>query len=91
MVSIEDLDELLQEANIERQIDDAKLLEHLNDLIARLKPVDRNVLLLYLEGLKASILGGVGLFLGIAVVIHGQIIAGRWQEEIDSLQTLRNT
>jgi hypothetical protein len=38
----------------------------------------------------SAILGGVGVFLGIAAIIHGQILAGRWQKEIDSLQTLRN-
>jgi hypothetical protein len=35
------------------------------------------------------LLGGLGLFGGVAVVIHGKILAGRWQEEINFLQKLR--
>jgi RNA polymerase sigma-70 factor (ECF subfamily) len=54
MISLEDLGELHQEANVEFHVDDEKLLETLIGLIARLKPIDRNVLLLYLEGLKAG-------------------------------------
>ena len=39
----------------------------------------------------ASVLiGGVGLFVGVAAVIHGKILAGRWQAEIKSLQNLRS-
>jgi hypothetical protein len=34
------------------------------------------------------ILGGVGLFLFVAAVIHGRILAGRWREEINSLQNM---
>lgn len=37
----------------------------------------------------SAILGGAFFFVGVAAVIHGQILAGRWQKEIDSLQTLR--
>lgn len=35
------------------------------------------------------ILGGIGVFLGVAAIIHGQILAGRFQQEIDSVQNLR--
>ena len=52
-VSLEDLDELVHQADVERLVDDAAIRGKINDLIERLKPVDRNVLLLYLEGLKA--------------------------------------
>jgi hypothetical protein len=34
------------------------------------------------------ILAGLGFFFGVAVIIHGKILAGRWQEEIDALQKL---
>jgi hypothetical protein len=34
------------------------------------------------------ILGGVGLFGFVAVVIHGKVLAARWQQEINSLQGL---
>jgi Sigma-70 region 2 len=37
----------------------------------------------------SAILGGVGAFGGVAPVIHGQILAGRFQHEIDSLKNLR--
>lgn len=54
MISLEDLGEFHQEANVERHCDDTRLLENLDELIARLKPIDSNVLLLYLEGLNAG-------------------------------------
>lgn len=38
---------------------------------------------------SSVILGGIGGFVGVAAVIHGQILAGRFQQEIDSLQNLR--
>jgi hypothetical protein len=37
----------------------------------------------------SAILGALGSFLGVGVIIHGKILAGRWQEEIDSLQNLK--
>jgi hypothetical protein len=37
----------------------------------------------------SAILAGVGLFLGVGVIIHGKILAGRWQAEIHSLQRLQ--
>jgi hypothetical protein len=40
---------------------------------------------------RASVLlAGLGLFSALAVVIHGRLLAGRWQEEIKSLQNLRS-
>jgi RNA polymerase sigma-70 factor (ECF subfamily) len=53
LVSLEDLDELVHQADVERLVDEAAVRGKIKDLIERLKPVDRNVLLLYLEGLKA--------------------------------------
>jgi RNA polymerase sigma-70 factor (ECF subfamily) len=52
-ISLEDLDELVLQSDVERLVDDAAMRRKIKDLIERLKPVDRNVLLLYLEGLKA--------------------------------------
>jgi RNA polymerase sigma-70 factor, ECF subfamily len=158
LVSLDDLDELVHEADVEHLVDDAAVRGKLKKLIARLKPVDRNVLLLalwaviglysvrrfhgltvqtstesspsscaasYQKNLErqrdvalsrpwglalavpgfvlllvgyvdsgtpwifSAILGGVGAFVGIATVIHGQILAGRFQHEIDSLKNLR--
>jgi RNA polymerase sigma-70 factor, ECF subfamily len=54
LVSLDDLDELVHEADVEHLVDDAAVRGKLKKLIARLKPVDRNVFLLYLEGLKAA-------------------------------------
>lgn len=34
-----------------------------------------------------AVLGGVCLFAGIAVVIHGKVLAGKWQREIDLLNS----
>ena len=33
---------------------------------------------------------GVFLFLYLAVVIYGKVLADRWQREIDALQALRH-
>jgi RNA polymerase sigma-70 factor (ECF subfamily) len=54
LASLEDLDELVQENDVERMVDEAHVRRKLKDLIEQLKPVDRDVLLLYLEGLKAA-------------------------------------
>ena len=53
-ISLEDLDELVHESNFEQLVDDAAACRLLKDLIDRLKPVDKEVFLLYLEGLKAA-------------------------------------
>ena len=37
----------------------------------------------------SAILGAVGSFLGVGAIIHGKILAGRWQQEIASLQDLK--
>jgi RNA polymerase sigma-70 factor (ECF subfamily) len=54
LVSLEELGELVHESDVERSADHAAIRGKIKDLIDRLKPVDRNVLLLYLEGLKAA-------------------------------------
>ena len=36
----------------------------------------------------SAILGAAGVFLGVGAIIHGRILADRWQQEIDSLQSL---
>jgi hypothetical protein len=35
------------------------------------------------------VLAGMGLFVSVGVIIHGKILAGRWQEEINALQRLQ--
>jgi RNA polymerase sigma-70 factor, ECF subfamily len=53
-VTLEQLEELPSEANDERLIDEAAVLRRLNKLIQGLKPIDRDVILLYLEEVEAS-------------------------------------
>lgn len=36
----------------------------------------------------SAILAALGFFVGVGAVIHGKILAARWQQEIDSLQNL---
>jgi RNA polymerase sigma-70 factor, ECF subfamily len=53
-VSLEEIDEEIHHADAERAVDHAAILEKLRALIERLKPIDRDVVLLYLEGVEAS-------------------------------------
>ena len=59
LVSLDDLDELADETDVHRAVEDADLRGKIRGLIERLKPVDRDVLLLYLEGLKAPEISSV--------------------------------
>jgi len=66
-VNIEDLDCLADESDIEHGAHIANVLAKVRFLIERLKPVDRNVLLLHLEGLTAAeIAEVVGISIGYA-------------------------
>jgi RNA polymerase sigma-70 factor (ECF subfamily) len=53
-VSLEELGEMAAEDDSERLADEAAVIERLDGLIRRLKPLDRDVLLLYLEGMDAA-------------------------------------
>jgi RNA polymerase sigma-70 factor (ECF subfamily) len=53
-VSLEALSELADEHDSERIADESAVIERLDGLIRQLKPVDREVLLLYLEGMEAA-------------------------------------
>jgi RNA polymerase sigma-70 factor (ECF subfamily) len=53
-VSLDDLDNLPDGTNVERVTQDAVVFETIKELIHQLKPLDRDVLLLYLEGLPAA-------------------------------------
>jgi hypothetical protein len=37
----------------------------------------------------SAVLGAMSSFLGVGVIIHGKILAARWQQEIDSLQRMK--
>ena len=52
--SLEELGDLADETDVERLAIDAVVLGKLMDVIQRLRPIDRDVLLLYLEGLQAA-------------------------------------
>ena len=53
-VNIEDLDSLADDSDIERSAHIADVLTRIRVLVERLKPIDRDVLLLHLEGLAAA-------------------------------------
>ena len=55
LVAIDDsLDSLAERAAEEQRLDRTRALERLHDLIGRLRPLDRQVMLLYLEQLDAA-------------------------------------
>ncbi len=53
-VSLEELDDLPREFDGERRVDESEMLTRVHALVQRLKPIDRDVLLLYLEGMEAA-------------------------------------
>lgn len=59
LISLEELDDLPGESNAERSLDESVVLARLTSLIQRLKPIDRDVMLLYLEGTSAVAIGDV--------------------------------
>ncbi len=59
LVSIEDLDGLSDGGGAEESADRARALERLLELIQRLKPLDRQIILSYLEGLDAAAIGEI--------------------------------
>jgi RNA polymerase sigma-70 factor (ECF subfamily) len=65
-------------------VDRQHLLERLSELILRLKPLDRQVILSYLEGLEAASIGEItGISpVNVATKIHRikRILAKRFQE-----------
>ena len=72
LVSIDDIDVAAQGTNVAGALDDARARERLLALIHRLQPIDRQVVLLYLEGLDAAAAGEiVGLSASnVATKIH---------------------
>ncbi len=72
LVSVEELDDLPDKDNSEENAGRKQVLDRLMDLIQRLKPLDRQVILSYLEGLDAASIGEItGLSAGnVATKIH---------------------
>jgi RNA polymerase sigma-70 factor (ECF subfamily) len=82
------LDELLERPDAddpERTLDNRQTLARLTELIRSLQPPDRQVILLYLEGLSAAEIGEVcGLSAGAAATkVHRikQLLARRFRQE----------
>lgn len=59
LVSLEELEDLPGESDAERSLDESSVLTRLTSLIQRLKPLDRDVMLLYLEGMSANAISEV--------------------------------
>ncbi len=59
LMSLEELEDLPGESDTERVLDETAVLEKLRAIIHRLKPIDRDVMLLYLEGMDAATIGDV--------------------------------
>jgi len=57
--SLEELDNVPHPTDVERSANDAVLLGTIRELVQRLKPIDRDLVLLYLEGLQAVEIGEV--------------------------------
>ncbi|HUI41935.1 MAG TPA: RNA polymerase sigma factor [Terriglobia bacterium] len=84
LVGLEELENLADEREGERAAGRRHALERLLELIERLKPLDRQVILSYLEGLDAASIGEItGISPGnVATKIHRikSILARRFQE-----------
>lgn len=72
LVGLDELDETPAAIDTDRNLDQLRALERLQALVRRLKPLDRQLMLLYLEGLDAASIGEVtGLSAGnVATKIH---------------------
>jgi RNA polymerase sigma-70 factor (ECF subfamily) len=54
LISLEELEAIPSAFDSERAADESAVLEQINAIVQQLKPIDRDVLLLYLEGLGAA-------------------------------------
>jgi RNA polymerase sigma-70 factor (ECF subfamily) len=72
LVGLDELDEMPAASDADRELDAHRALERLQALVHRLKPLDRQVMVLYLEGVDAvSIAEVTGLSAGnVATKIH---------------------
>jgi RNA polymerase sigma-70 factor (ECF subfamily) len=84
LVSIEDLDVPGPVPERERAVDDGRAVERLLQFVHRLRPLDRQVMLLYLEGVDAAATGEiVGLSSGnVATKVHRlkKVLAQQFKE-----------
>ena len=86
LVSLEDIELPITSVDRERDLDESQGIERLLGLIQRLRPLDRQVILLYLEDIDARAIGEiVGLSaVNVATKIHRvkEILAQRFQEGV---------
>lgn len=84
LVSLDALDETVDDHDAERVIHQRNAMERLLMLIHRLQPLDRQVMLLYLEGVEAAAIGEItGMSPGhVATKVHRikKILAQRFHE-----------
>jgi RNA polymerase sigma-70 factor (ECF subfamily) len=59
LVALDDLDVPSDEPGVETTIDEALMIERIHALLPRLKPIDREVFVLYLEGLTTEEIGEI--------------------------------
>jgi RNA polymerase sigma-70 factor (ECF subfamily) len=53
-INLDDLNDIPHEFDAERHVDESEVLTRVHALIQQLKPIDRDVLLLYLEGMEGA-------------------------------------
>ena len=86
LVSLEDVDVPEAGPDRERAVDEQRAIARLQEFARRLRPIDRQILLLYLEGLDARQIGDVvGLSAGnVATKIHRikKILMQRFHEGV---------
>ena len=72
LVALDDLEIADEPADVDADIDEARALAQVSKLIQRLKPIDREVIILHLEGLSREEIGEIaGLSLSnVAIKIH---------------------
>lgn len=85
LVGLDDIELAAEPPNVGKAIDEARARARLLELIHRLKPIDRQLVQLYLEGLEAAAIGEiVGLSAAnVATKVHRlkKVLAQQFQEE----------
>ena len=84
LVGLEELEHHPDPVNYERELDERRTLERLMTLVHRLEPLDRQVIVLYLEGLDAAAIADITGFAAgnVATKIHRikKLLAQRFRE-----------
>jgi RNA polymerase sigma-70 factor (ECF subfamily) len=86
LVSLDEVGDAVSGQDSEREVEERRTLERLLELIQGLKPVDRQVMVLYLEGLDAA---GIGEITGlspqnVATKVHRskQVLVDRFHRKV---------